>query len=390
MNRSTKVLVGALVIVLAGSAYWYPGNRTASPPVAAKRPPPVPVMAARAAVANVPVLLDVVGRAEAYESVTMKSRVDGQVASVAYSEGEHVKAGDLLVSLDPGDFVARLQQAEANLAKDEAQLAKSRNDVARYVALKGRGFVSDEKVNEVRTTEAAAAAAVKADQALLELARLQRSYASLRAPFAGVVGARLVFPGSAVKVNDTPLAVVNRIRPLYATFSVPEKHLPNLRKAMAGGQLTATITLPGSRDQQFAGTVAFIDNAVDPSTGTIQMKAVVANTDERLTPGQFLNVSMAVDTLAAAVVVPSEAVQQGPEGNFLFVVKADSTVELRKVDVVATYRGQVAIGKGVAAEETVVTDGQLRLTAGAPVQIRTPPPDPAPAATPGPAAEARR
>ena len=388
MTRSKNLLLGALVIVLAGSAYWYQADRTASPPAATRRPPPVPVTAARATVANVPVPLEVVGRAEAYESVTMKSRVDGQVASVTYTEGQHVKAGDLLVSLDPGDFVARVQQAEANLAKDEAQLAKSRNDVARYVALKGRGFVSDEKVNEVRTAEAAAAAAVKADEALLELARLQRSYASLRAPFAGVVGARLVFPGSAVKVNDTPLAVVNRIRPLYVTFSVPEKHLPRLRKAMAGGQLKATITLPGSRDQQFEGTVAFIDNAVDPSTGTIQMKAVVANADERLTPGQFLNISMAVDTLAAAVVVPAEAVQQGPEGNFLFVVKADSTVDLRKVDVVTSYRGQAAIGKGLAAEETVVTDGQLRLTAGAPVQIKAPPPEPGQNASP--AAEVRR
>lgn len=388
MTRSKNLLLGALVIVLAGSAYWYQADRTASPPAATRRPPPVPVTAARATVANVPVLLEVVGRAEAYESVTMKSRVDGQVASVTYTEGQHVKAGDLLVSLDPGDFVARVQQAEANLAKDEAQLAKSRNDVARYVALKGRGFVSDEKVNEVRTAEAAAAAAVKADEALLELARLQRSYASLRAPFAGVVGARLVFPGSAVKVNDTALAVVNRIRPLYVTFSVPEKHLPRLRKAMAGGQLKATIILPGSRDQQFEGTVAFIDNAVDPSTGTIQMKAVVANADERLTPGQFLNISMAVDTLAAAVVVPAEAVQQGPEGNFLFVVKADSTVDLRKVDVVTSYRGQAAIGKGLAAEETVVTDGQLRLTAGAPVQIKAPPPEPGQNASP--AAEVRR
>jgi multidrug efflux system membrane fusion protein len=369
--HKTKVSLSviALVIVLGGG-YWYLSNQTAIPAVTAKTPPPVPVTAAKAVNGDIPVLLEVVGRAEAYESVTMKSRLDGQIANVLYTEGQHVKQGDVLVQLDPGDFDARLQQAKANLAKDEAQLAKAQVDVDRYIALRGKGFVSEEKVNEVRTALAAATATATADKAALDLARLQLTYTTLRAPFSGVVGARLVFTGSAVKTNDTALAVVNSVRTLYVTFSVPEKHLPRLRASLARGRMTAAVSIPGSKDQSFDGVVRFIDNAVDATTGTIQMKAVIDNRDERLTPGQFLNVSMRLDTLANAVLIPVEAVQQGPDGNFLFVINAEGKAEPRKITVDATYGRQAAIGKGVAVGETVVVDGQLRLAPGSMVQIK--------------------
>ncbi|MBN8439144.1 MAG: efflux RND transporter periplasmic adaptor subunit [Candidatus Accumulibacter sp.] len=369
MTRSRMLMVAAMAAVV-GAGYWYYSTRNATSGGTAKVPPEVPVTVAQANLGDVPVMLDVVGRAEAYESVTLKSRLDGQVAAVPYTEGQHVRQGEVLVQLDAGDFDARLLQAEANLARNEALMAKARADVTRYLALQGRGFVSEEKVNELRTAEAAAAATLKADQAAVELARRQISYTTIRAPFAGVVGARLVFPGSAVKINDTALAVVNRIRPLYVTFSVPEKHLPRLRKAISSGEMRADVTIPGDREQRFEATVRFIDNTVDTATGTILMKALLENREEKLTPGQFLNVSMSLDTLAKAVVVPAEAVQQGPEGNFLFVVRPDNTVEPRKIEVQASYRGLAAIGKGVAAGETVVTDGQLRLTPGALVQAR--------------------
>lgn len=371
MTKSKLLLTGVALAVVIAAGYWYQSARSNGASGAAKTPPRVPVTVAKAVTADIPVLLEVVGRAEAYESVTVKSRLDGQVASVMYTEGQHVKQGDVLVKLDPGDFEARLQQADANLAKDEAQLAKARTDVERYVALKARGFVSEEKVNDVRTAEAAALATVKADKAALELARLQLTYATLRAPFSGVVGARLVFPGSAVKVNDTALVVVNRVQPLYVTFSVPEKHLPRLHAALERGQLTAVVTIPGSKEQSFEGSVKFIDNAVDTATGTIQMKAVLENRQEILTPGQFLNVTMRLDTLADAVVVPTEAVQQGADGNFLFVVKENETVEPRKIQIAATSGNLAAIAKGVAAGETVVTDGQLRLAPGTAVQIKS-------------------
>ncbi len=362
-------------VILAGAGYWYLGAHKAVPGSEVKAAAPVPVRLAQAKIADIPVLLEVVGRAEAYESVTLKSRLDGQVAAVSYSEGQHVRQGDVLLRLDPADFQARLQQAEANLARDEAQLAKARADVQRYVALNGRGFVSEEKVNEVRTAEAAAQASLRADQAAAELARLQVSYTTIRAPFAGVVGARLVFPGTAVKTNDTALAVVNRVRPLYVTFSVPEKHLRKLRAALAAGPLPASVTLPGNKEERFEALIGFIDNAVDATTGTIQVKARLDNQDEKLTPGQFLNVALALDTLTASVVVPVEAVQQGPEGNFLYAVRQDNSVEVRKIEVLANYRGLAAIGKGVADGETVVTDGQLRLKAGATVLVKSPAPE---------------
>ncbi|MBL0352648.1 MAG: efflux RND transporter periplasmic adaptor subunit [Candidatus Dechloromonas phosphoritropha] len=371
MTKSKALLAGIALAAVIGAGYWYQAARSSGSAGTAKTLPRVPVTVAEAVTADIPVLLEVVGRAEAYESVTVKSRLDGQVASVMYTEGQHVKQGDVLVKLDPGDFDARLQQASANLAKDEAQLAKAHADVGRYVTLKARGFVSDEKVSDVRTAEAAALATVKADKAALELARLQLTYATLRAPFAGVVGARLVFPGTAVKVNDTALVVINRVQPLYVTFSVPEKYLPRLQAALERGQLTAVVTIPGNKEQPFEANVRFIDNAVDTTTGTIQMKAVLENREKKLTPGQFLNVTMRLDTLTDAVVVPTEAVQQGSDGNFLYVVKQDETVEPRKIQIATTSGNLAAIAKGVAAGETIVTDGQLRLAPGASVQIKS-------------------
>ncbi len=341
---------------------------------------PVPVTTAKAAQRDMPVTLQVVGRGEAYESVVLKARVDGQVAAVLFAEGQHVKQGDVLVRLDPTDFAARLQQAEATAARDEALNTKTRSDTARYTALRERNFVSDEKVTDVRTNEVAAAAILRSSQAAVELARLQLTYATIRAPFTGVVGARLVFPGSSVKVNETSLAVVNRVRPLLVTFSVPEKYLPRLRTAMGSdagkpaagkfGGMTVDVSLPGDASQHYEGEVHFLDNAVDSATGTILMKALLPNTDEKLTPGQFLNVALRLDTLKNAVTVPNEAVQQGADGNFIYVVKDDASVEVRKIEVAAVDAGLSAISKGLKDGETVVTDGQLRLTPGVKIKAR--------------------
>lgn len=370
----------ALLLAAALSLTACSDNQTEKKPA----PPPVPVTTAVATAQDVALSLQIVGRAEAYESVALKSRVDGQVAAVLFTEGQHVKQGDILLQLDPADFNARLLQAEANAARDDALLTKTRADTARYVALKNRNFVSDEKVSDIRTIEAAAAANLRADRAAINLARAQLSYATIRAPFTGVIGARLVFTGSSVKTNDTTLAVVNRVRPLLVSFSVPEKHLPRLRAAMAGMSVKAgtgmkvEVSLPGDKTQRFEGEVRFLDNAVDSASGTILLKAVLPNDDEKLTPGQFLNVSLRLDTLAKAVTIPNEAVQQGAEGNFIFVVKDDGTVELRKVETAASNAGVTAISKGLQTGETVVTDGHLRLTPGATIKTR----DAAPASAP--------
>lgn len=333
-------------------------------------PPSVPVAVAAATLRDIPVTLQVVGRSEAFESVTLKSRVDGQVDAVLFTEGQHVNQGDVLIRLDPTDFAARLQQAEATAARDEALTAKMRADTARYTALKERNFVSEEKVNDVRTNEATAAANLRASKAAVEVARLQLSYATIRAPITGIVGARLVFPGSAVKANDVALAVVNRVRPLLVSFAVPERYLPQIRAVRQDGGLKVDITEPGDASRHFEGTVRFIDNTVDASTGTILLKAELPNKDEALMAGQYLNVALVLDTLKQAVSVPSNAVQQGAEGNYVYVLKEDGHVDLRRVEALAAQDGFTAVRGNVKAGEAVVTDGHLRLTPGARAKVR--------------------
>lgn len=367
MAKTRTILFLAAILAAGGGAAWY--HTRGEAPAAGKKgqtPPPVPVKLAKAAVRDMPLRLEFTGRTEAYETVTLKSRVDGQVQGVAFTEGQHVRQGDVLLRLDPADFQAKLKQAEANLAKSQAQLAKARADVERYIALRAKGFVSEEKVGEMRTAAAAAESSVQADAAAAELARLQLSYATIKAPFAGVVGAKLVFPGSAVKVNDTALAVVNRVRPLYVGFAVPEKYLPQLQAGMRSERksMKAAVALPGSTTA-WEGDVRFLDNGVDTATGTIQLKAVLPNADEALAPGQFVAVSLVLETLKDAVVIPAEAVQQGAEGSFLFVAKDDSTVEVRKIRIASVQKLFAVVAEGLAAGETVVTEGQLRLTAGA-------------------------
>ncbi len=332
-------------------------------------PPPVPITATSAVLRDIPETLRVVGRSEAFESVTVKSRVDGQVAEVLFTEGQHVKQGDVLIRLDPTDFSARLQQAQATAARDEALVAKSRADTRRYATLKERNFVSEEKVNDIRTNEATAAANLRASKATVEVARLQLSYATIRAPITGIVGARLVFPGSAVKANDVALAVINRVRPLLVSFSVPEKHLSQIRAVRRDGVLNVDITEPSNASQHFEGTVRFVDNTVDVSTCTILLKAELPNQDETLMPGQFLNVSLVLGTLKQAVSVPSNAVQQGSEGSYLYVIK-EGRADLRPVEMLASHDGFTAVRGEVQAGDIIVTDGHLRLTPGARAKIR--------------------
>ena len=369
MTKTRSVLLIVAVLAAGGAAAWY-FTKTEGPAAGKKgqTPPAVPVKLAKAVIQDMPLRLEITGRTEAYETVTLKSRVDGQVLGVTFTEGQHVRQGDVLLRLDPADFQAKLNQAEANQAKSQAQLVKARADIERYIALRAKGFVSEEKVSEMRTAAAAAEATARADAAAAELARLQLSYATIKAPFAGVVGAKLVSPGAAVKVNETTLAVVNRVRPLYVGFAVPEKYLPLLKAGMGSAKksMKAAISLPDG--SAWEGDVRFLDNSVDVATGTIQLKAIVTNDDEKLAPGQFVSVSLVLDTLKDAVVIPAEAVQQGAGGSFLFVAKEDSTVEIRKIRIASVQKQFAVVAEGLAAGETVVTEGHLRLTPGARVK----------------------
>lgn len=355
-----------LIVLLGGGAWWWLHRADETP----KAKPAAPVTTAKAEARDLPLRLDLVGRAEAFESVTLKARIDGQVSAVPFQEGQAVKQGDVLLRLDPADFQARVRQAEAGVARDQAQLAKARADLERANALRQKGFVSEQNLADARTNLAAQEAAIKASQAALDLARLQLDYTVVRAPFAGVVGTKLVFPGAAVKINDTALAVVNRIKPLTVSFSVAERFLPAVQAAMKRGVLQVDVGVPGSGEHHYPGQVRVLDNAVDATSGTIRMKAQLPNEQGELTPGQFLDVSLVLDTLKDAITVPAAAVQQGPEGFYVYVVKADSSAELRRVEVGANQQGVAVIAKGLQVGETVVVEGQLRITPGALVAPR--------------------
>lgn len=364
MKRS--LLFIALIVLVAGLA-WQLGKPGAADGKQGATGA-VMVILATATVQDVPLRLEITGRTEAFETVTLKARVDGQVKSVLFAQGQHVKQGEILLQLDPADYQAKLNQAAANLAKSQAQAVKAKADAERYAGLKARGFVSEEKVAEVRANAAATESTAQADAAAAEMARLQLSYTRVVAPFAGIVGARLVSPGTAVRANDTTLAVVNKVQPLYVSFAAPEKYLPQIQAGMRSSKrgMKAGIAVPGAPGA-VDGDVSFIDNGVDVTTGTIQLKAVIKNGNESLAPGQFVNVSLVLDVLKAAVTVPAEAVQQGSEGSFLFVVK-DGAAEIRKAKIATVQKGLAVIAEGLSEGETVVTEGQLRLTPGAKVK----------------------
>lgn len=370
MKTRTLLFLVLAAGIAAGAAYQLRGPSRDGGEAAKKPAPPTPVTVAQAAPRDMPVVLEMVGRGEAYESVTLKSRVDGQVTEVPFREGQRVARGDVLVRLDGADFQARVAQAEANLARDLALLKKARADVERYQALKSQGFVSEEKVAELRASVEAIEASVAADRAALELARLQLGYTTLRAPFAGLVGDKRVHPGAAVKINETELVLLNRVRPLFVSFAAPEKHIPAIRAALAAKRLRVEVNAPGDARHRHKGTVRFVDPAVDSATGTLRLKAELANGDETLAPGQFLNVTLVLDTLHGAVTVPAESVQQGPDGPFVHVVRGEETAP-RKVVLGPVRDGLAVIAQGLENGETVVTDGHSRLVPGGKVKVKT-------------------
>ena len=359
------LVIAVAVLAVIGYRVAGPGNEKpadAGKAVAKNAGQGVPVRLAEVAIRDVERRIELTGRTEADASVTLRSRVEGQVQAVPMAEGRFVRQGELLIQLDPADLRARLAQAEANRAKSRSQAAKARADLQRYVGLREKGFVSEEKVADLRTALSAAESVEQADAAAVEVARLQLSYTAIRAPFAGVVGARLVSPGASVKTNDTALATINRVQPLRIAFAVPEKYLPQLRERMRDGELTAQVGRPSGAP--LVARVDFLDNAVDVGSGTLAVKATLPNTDQTLAAGQFVTVALTLETLRKVATVPAEAVQHGSEGAFVFVANGDK-VALRKVAVTAMQEGVAAVAEGLVPGEKVVTEGHLRLTDGA-------------------------
>lgn len=335
-----------------------------------KAKPPVPVKVAQAVQKNVPVQVKAIGNIEAYTSVAIKSQVNGQIARVHFAEGSDVEKGALLISIDPEPFQATLSQCEAALAKDQAQANFARDQVNRYEGLLKDGIVTRDQFDLLRSNAESLSATLAADRAAVKNARIQLGYCSIRSPIAGRTGTIALHPGNLVKANDQAIVTINQVRPVYATFSLPEKRLAEVKRAMAAGQLKIEAVIPNEPSGTEVGTISFLDNAVNPATGTIKLKGVFANTSRKLWPGQYTDVLITLASRQNAVVVPTHAIQTSQQGEFVYVVMPDNTVEMRQVTSAAAAGQEAVIEKGLAPGETVVTDGQLRLTPGTTVETK--------------------
>lgn len=341
----------------------------------------VPVSAAEASVADVPIVLDALGTVQAFNTIAIVPQVTGRIIEIAFTEGQDVKAGDVLVRLDPRAFQAALDQAVATKAQREAQLANARLDLQRYMTLvRGQG-ASQQTLDTQRAAVAQLEAQVQYDQATIENAQVQLDYTVIRAPVDGRVGLRQVDIGNLVQSSSSGIVTVTQIRPISVTFTLPQQALPQVTQAIAAGPVPVEARLPepaiprqdgAAPPPNPVGTLVTLDNQVDQATGTIRLKATFANDDQRLWPGAFVNVRMQVAMLSGVTTIPLVAVQRGPDGPFAFMVKADSTVEQRPLVLGIVSGTQAVVQRGLQSGERVVTSGALRLTAGATVQVAEP------------------
>ena len=398
LGRSRLIAIGVLGLsiiglVLFSGIFAKKEHAAARPP----EPPGVPVTTASVTVETIPLQVSAIGTVEAYSTVSVRSEANGQIMKVHFTQGSYVKKGDPLFTIDPRPSQADLagalanqaralgqqRQAEANLAKDMAQAKTAEVQAQRYELLYKQGVVSKEQADQMRTNADALAAVVKADQAAIgteresvsaakaatEASRVQLSYTSINAPIDGRTGSLMVNQGNIVKANDTtPLVVINQVNPIYVTFAVPESQLSDIKRYMGQGDLQVAATIPNDTGSPEQGTLTFVDNAVDTVTGTVKLKATFANTGQRLWPGQFVNVVMTLANQPDATVVPSQALQTGQQGRYVFVVKPDETVEMRNVTVLRTAGEKTVIASGLTAGERVVTDGQMRLRPGSKIK----------------------
>lgn len=363
MNRSVYLRSAALAAFLPLAAACGKG--------AASAPQGLPVTVARVAKQQLPYDIFGTGTAEPVQTVAIVSQVGGLLTQVAFKEGEDVKAGQLLFQIDPRPYRAALDQANGVLERDRAQLQNAELDLKRYEALVAKDYVTTQQYEQAKTAAMSARATLASDQANVENAKLNLQFASIRSPISGRAGSLLVKEGNLVKAGGQPLVTVNQIHPILVRFAVPVVHLPLLRK-YGSGALPVTVQ-PGSTSgvgNSSKGVLSFVDNAVDTMTGTILLKARFENEDATLWPGEFVSVSLSLFTQADALVIPSPAIVQGQQGPFVFVVKSDLGVETRPVVIGRVAGDLTVIDKGLAEGETVVTDGQLRLTAGSHVQVK--------------------
>jgi membrane fusion protein, multidrug efflux system len=362
MNQQRFLLV--TVIVLLGLSGC--GKKRAKPVV-----PPVPVTTAQAVLKSLPLAVEAMGSVESYNSLDIVPRISGQILKYHFREGDEVQLDSLLVTIDPDPYTEALRQAEALLASDEAALEFRKSEAVRFAEL-DTNAVTRSDFERTHADAGVQEQKVKADRAVVEQARLNLGYCSIRSPITGRAGAYLLKQGSVVEVNKTTLLVINQIEPIYVTFSVPEKHLTAIRSAQKKAPLTVEARIPGADARTRLGRLTFIDNTVDSASGMIRLKGTFANADAFLWPGQYVRVTLIVGEEAGVVVTPASAVQTGPKGTLVFVVKDNKTVEARTVQVTRFAGEEAVLARGVSPGEIVVTDGQTKLKNGSAVVIAEP------------------
>src|SRR5271169_4287163 len=367
----------AILVAVCGSyvGWQHLATPNAVAPPAAAPAPPIPVSVAAAERRDVPIYLTGLGTVQAFNTVTVKTRVDGELVKVAFAEGQDVKAGDLLVQIDPRPFQATLDQAVAKKAQDEANLANAKLDLQRFADLATRNFAPKQQLDTQRATVTQLEAQIQGDQAAIDSAQTQLDYTTITSPITGRTGIRLVDQGNIVHATDaTGLVVVTQLQPISVVFTLPESELASFQSALKSGPVRI-FAMDRDSDRQLAeGTIAVLDNQIAQTTGTLRIKGTFPNKDGTLWPGEFLNIRLLASTAPNVVTVPSSALQRGPNGYYAYVVKPDSTVETRPLKVGQISDGIAIVDDGVAAGDKVVTAGQYRLKPGARVEASSPAP----------------
>ena len=363
-----RLIGGAAIFALVAIAvfFWLRVEKQVPQAVAQTAGQAIPVTAGTVAVEDVPVFLHGIGTVQAYNTVAVKSRVDGQIVKINFKEGEEVKVGDPLFQIDPRSYQSALETAQAAKEKDDAQLVGAKLDLDRYEKLLAPGWQTKQSYDQQKATVEQFQAAIKGDIAQIENAKLNLSYADIRSPIDGRLGARLVDTGTLVHASDnTPLVMITEVKPIFVSFTLPQETLDEVHENNKRAPLVVRAYSGDDKKQLAEGKLTLIDNMIDQATGTIHLKARFDNDDERLWPGEFVNLRLILSTRKGAATVPQQTVQVGPNGYYAYVIKPDNTVERRAVEVASMQDGLAVITKGLTVGENVVVDGQYRLTEGA-------------------------
>ncbi len=368
LGKQGRLGVGALALLLTILIAGCGQKDTAQ----AAGPPAAPVVAGKVEQHDIPVQLNAIGNVESFQTVQIRSQVNGQIVEVHFKEGQDVTKGQLLFTLDKRPFQAALDQAIGNLKRDQAQAANAEVQAKRYAELQQQGVVAREQADQVIAQAKSNASIVAADEAAVEAARVQLLYTEIRSPIDGRAGALQINLGNLVKANDTPFLVqLNQITPIYVTFTVPENSLSQVRHYMGGSGVKVLAFPKGQSANAAEGDLTFIDNGVDPTTGTVKLKGTFTNKDRKLWPGEFVDVNLNLTTQKDAIIVPTKAVQTGQQGDYVYVIKSDGTAEPRTVTTAGTYKDVTLIGKGLNAGETVVVEGQLKVIPNGKVAVQS-------------------